>query len=330
VAGRAGYALPVRPVPVDHVEADGVGPRGRHRTRRVQDPASPTSLDAINASTIRAMSERIVLSAGPAEVVVDPAAGGRIAALRVGGLDVLVADGPGPLAWGCYPMAPWAGRIRDGVLRWRGEEHRFPAHLLPPHAIHGTLLESAWAVAAADEASATLAADLTAPWPYGGHVVHRVRVEPEALHAELEVHAADRAMPVTVGWHPWFPRDLRHAGGVATGGRVEVDLPAGGMLLRGPDGIPNGEVARPIPAEPWDDCFVDLARMPAVRWPGALEVTIASDARYWVVFTEREEGVCVEPQTGPPNGLNTADHDVVEPDRPLVATMTISWRRLAD
>ncbi len=280
------------------------------------------------ASTIRAMSERIVLSAGRAEAVVDPASGGRIAALRVDGRDVLVTDGPGPLAWGCYPMVPWAGRIRDGLLRWRGEEHRFAAHLLPPHAIHGTLLESAWQVVAVGSAEATLAADLGPPWPFGGRVVHRVRVQPDGLHAELEVHAADRPMPVIVGWHPWFPRVLRDAAGVAAGGRIEVDLPAGGMLRRGPDGIPTGEVVRPIPPEPWDDCFVDLARSPAVRWPRALEVTVASDARYWVCFTEREEGVCIEPQTGPPNGLNTLDHDVVATDRPFVATMSISWQRL--
>ena len=54
---------------------------------------------------------------------------------------------------------------------------------------------------------------------------------------------------------------------------------------------------------------------------------IESDAAYWVVYTEREDGVCVEPQTGPPNGLGTGEHAVVEPGSPLVARMTISWRR---
>jgi galactose mutarotase-like enzyme len=226
-------------------------------------------------------------------------------------------------------MVPWAGRIGDGVLRWRGEEHSLPAHLLPPHAIHGTLLESAWDVAATDASTATLAAALVPPWPYGGRVVHRVRLEADALHAELEVRADDRAMPVIVGWHPWFVRVLRGSDGAPVGGSVEVDLPAGGMLQRGPDGIPTGEVVRPIPPGPWDDCFVDLARAPVVRWPGTLEVTVESSARWWVVFTERDEGICVEPQTGPPNGLNTGEHVVVEPGRPLLATMTIAWRRPA-
>ena len=44
----------------------------------------------------------------------------------------------------------------------------------------------------------------------------------------------------------------------------------------------------------------------------------------WVVFTERADALCVEPQTAPPDDLN---HDpfVVEPDRPLVAECSFCW-----
>ncbi|HYN47398.1 MAG TPA: hypothetical protein VER83_00950 [Candidatus Nanopelagicales bacterium] len=274
------------------------------------------------------MADRITLRSEAAEVVLDPDAGGRIAALRVDGLELLVTEGWGPVAWGCYPMVPWAGRVRDGVLRWRGEEFRLPTDLLPPHAIHGTLLEAAWKVLEAGPAVTTLAADLGPPWPFGGRALHRVRLTPTSLHAELEVQAGSRPMPVTVGWHPWFPRVLRDPAGAAVGQPVVVDLDAGGMLRRGVDGLPTGEVVRPIPPAPWDDCFIDVAGMPGVHWPGALEVRIESDAPFWVVYTEREEGVCVEPQTGPPNGLNTGEHAVVEPGAPLVASMTMRWRRL--
>jgi len=270
----------------------------------------------------------VPLRAGPVEAVLDPAAGGRIAAIRVNGLELLVSEGPDPLAWGCYPMVPWAGRIRDGILRWGGEEHRLPTHLLPPHAIHGTLVEAAWDVVTAGPGTATLAAALGPPWPFGGRVLHRVALRPDGLHAELEVHAGDRPMPVTVGWHPWFSRVLRDQAGAAVGGPVVVDLPAAGMLRQGPDGLPTGEVVRPVPPEPWDDCFVELSDKPGVHWPGALAVRIASDARYWVAYTERDEGVCVEPQTGPPNGLNTGEHDVVTPGRPLVVAMAMTWRRI--
>ena len=274
------------------------------------------------------MGDRITLQSGQAEVVLDPGAGGRLAALRVDGLDLLLTEGWGPIAWGCYPMAPWAGRLRDGVLRWAGEVHRLPTDLLPPHAIHGTLVEAAWDVVEVGVATATLAANLRPPWPLGGRVIHRILLSPGALRADLEVHAGDRPMPAIVGWHPWFPRLLRSRDGLVVGRPIELDLPAGGMLRRGADALPTGEVVRPIPPGPWDDCFVDLGGSPRVRWPGALEVTISSEAPFWVVYTEREEAICVEPQTGPPNGLATGEHAVVEPGRPLAATMTLGWRRL--
>ena len=100
------------------------------------------------------------------------------------------------------------------------------------------------------------------------------------------------------------------------------------MLQRGEDSLPTGQIVRPVPAGPWDDCFVDMATPPRVRWPGALEVTVEAAVPYWVVYTENPDGVCVEPQTGPPNGLETAEFALVEPGRPLRASMTISWRRL--
>jgi galactose mutarotase-like enzyme len=225
-------------------------------------------------------------------------------------------------------MVPWAGRLRVGVLRWRGEEHRLPTDVLPPHAIHGTLLETAWGVVDAGPGGATLAADLAAPWPWGGRAVHHVELTPEGLFARLEVHATDRAMPAIVGWHPWFARVLRDPAGAAVGEAVIVDLDAGGMLRRGPDGLPDGTVVRPIPPEPWDDCFIDVAGAPGVHWPGALAVRIESDVPCWVVYTEHEKGVCVEPQTGPPDGLNTDEHAVVEPGAPFVASMSIRWQRL--
>lgn len=269
----------------------------------------------------------VVLRAGSAEAVLDPGTGGRIAALRVDGVDLLVTRRDGPLSWGAYPMVPWAGRLRDGLLRWEGTVHTLPSHLLPPHAIHGTLVEAAWeAEPSVDGTTAVLEAPLGPSWPFGGRAVHRVALAEGLLTATLEVHAEGQPFPAIVGWHPWFRRALRGPGG-ALGGPVEIDLQARGMLVRGDDYLPTGEVV-PVPPEPWDDCFVGVSSAPILRWPGAYEVALESDAAYWVVYTEDAAGVCVEPQTGPPNGLNTGDFTLVDPGRPLVASMTLRWRRL--
>lgn len=268
-------------------------------------------------------TDRIVLAAPGVEAVVDPAMGGRIAALRVDGLDLVLTEGFGPISWGAYPMAPWAGRLRDGILPWRGRAYRLE-RTMPPHAIHGTTWTAPWTVASvgADGRSAILAIDLAPAWPLGGRAVHRVELDGAALRCTLEVHAGDVPMPAIAGWHPWFPRRL------ARGGELELSLPATGMLRRGEDGLPTGEIV-PVTSGPWDDAFLGLTGAPRVRWPGAITLEVRSAAPVWVVYTEQPHAIAVEPQTGPPNGLSTGECDVVEPGAPLVATMTLTWAREA-
>jgi aldose 1-epimerase len=43
---------------------------------------------------------------------------------------------------------------------------------------------------------------------------------------------------------------------------------------------------------------------PRIVWDGALAVTIESDAPWWVIYTEDSDGICVEPQSAPPDAAN--------------------------
>ncbi len=88
---------------------------------------------------------RLVLRTADAELTIDATAGGRFASLAVDGHELLLTDGAGPIWWGCYPMAPFAGRIRDGWLTFEGREYQLERNL-PPHAIHGTVLDRSWRV----------------------------------------------------------------------------------------------------------------------------------------------------------------------------------------
>jgi aldose 1-epimerase len=250
------------------------------------------------------------------EVVVDLVAGGRIASFLVGDRELLRTAGAGPIEWGSFPMAPWAGRIRDSTFSFDGRTHRLPARL-PPHALHGTVLDRRWRVVG----EGTIATDLGPDWPYAGMAVQRFGLTADALVCRLELHA-DEPMPASIGWHPWFVRRLP---GVP--GELELDLDAGAMYVRDEAGIATTRRVPPPPG-PWDDCFTDLRRPPILRWPGFLELTIGSECPDWVVYTRPEDALCVEPQTAPPDALNR-DPTIVRPGDPLIAEMTWRWRSLA-
>ena len=65
-----------------------------------------------------------------------------------------------------------------------------------------------------------------------------------------------------------------------------------------------------------------------LTWPERLELKVASRAEWVVVYDEQAEAVCVEPQTGPPNGLNSRPH-LVTRIQPLEISTTWTWRTLA-
>jgi aldose 1-epimerase len=259
----------------------------------------------------------VQLAAAGARATLDPEHGGRLASLQVDGMELLVTEGDSALDWGCYPMAPFAGRLRDGRFTFAGLEHRLPCNL-PPHAIHGTVANQAWQVEHAEPTDAVLVTRLGPPWPFPGRVVHRIRIRDDRLSLRLEVWADDEPFPASCGWHPWWRRHLDR------GKPVEIHLDAASMWERDTDGIPSGELVEPPPG-PWDDCFTDLASPPVLHWQGALSLTVESTCMDVVVFDQLDGAVCIEPQTGPPDALRLAPI-VVEPGLPLVAEATFAWR----
>ena len=115
-------------------------------------------------------TEPLVLRADTTVLTVSPAEGGRMTSLIVDGHELLVTEGDGPIRWGSYPMAPWAGRIRDGRFTFRGRAHELPPNL-PPHAIHGTVFERPWTVTGPD----SMTIDLGPAWPFAGRVANASR-----------------------------------------------------------------------------------------------------------------------------------------------------------
>ncbi|MEU3824150.1 aldose 1-epimerase [Streptomyces sp. SID486] len=260
-------------------------------------------------------NEDITLTAGGAEVRVSPGNGGRISGLEVDSLELLRQG----QRYGCFPMVPWCGRIRDGRFLDGATVRQMPLNA-PPHAIHGTARDGAWRTARVTGNEAVITHELSDPWPHAGRVTQIVTLAEDALTLTMSVETYDDSFPAQIGWHPWFNRGLG-------GTDVRLDFAPAWQEERGDDHLPTGNRIDRKPG-PWDDCFgmpdgVDVT----LTWPGRLELKVTSREQWVVVYDEQAEAVCVEPQTGPPNGLNTHPR-LVTPLEPLEATTTWSWRRL--
>ena len=268
-------------------------------------------------------ADRLVLESGDARLEVDSAAGGRMASLIVDGSDLLARTGSGALYWGCYPMVPFPGRIRDGTFQFDGRRIELPRNL-PPHAIHGTVMDRPWTVV--DDG--TLSIDLGPTWPFAGRVTQRFALGNDELRVSLTLEA-DEPMPGAVGWHPWFPRRLTGSASrpAAPSPPAVLGFDAAQMFVRDASGIPTGELVEPT-ARPWDDCFTGLRSAPTLTWPGVLSLEMTSSCDYWVVYDEPADTICVEPQSSPPDFVHL-DPVVVTPGQPLTAMMTWRWWREA-
>ena len=250
----------------------------------------------------------IELVAGHARVVLDPTAGGRLASLVLGGRERLLgppsAAAAADTTWGCFFMAPWAGRIGGARFAWEGDVVRLTPNL-GAHALHGAVFDEPWQLV---ERSPT-AVELTCPfprarWALGGRAGQRIELRPGALVLEGWVEAAERALPAALGWHPWFARPAR--------GDVRVQVIADRVLETSDDLLPTGRT-RPVSGDTdlrtgpalgprrLDHVYPD-ARSPAVvRWEDlSLEIGFEPPLGTIVVHTPAA-GFCVEPQSAWPH-----------------------------
>lgn len=252
------------------------------------------------------------IACGTLSVTVAPAAGGRIAQIVHDGVPQLIGpeDGhPGAIAWGCYPMVPWAGRVRDGSFRFDGRNRALEANL-GAHAIHGVGFVLPWTVELHTADCIVLALQLPrdARWPFGGVVRQTIRLTPRRLRLTLRLDAAQDAMPAVIGWHPWFRKPDR------------VEFTPTHVYPRDADGLATLPLAAPPPS-PWDDCFVGASGAALERAGQRLQLT--SDCSHWVVFDAPAHATCIEPQSGPPDAFN------LEPSRVEAGARLSRWFEMA-
>ena len=237
---------------------------------------------------------------------------GRLGSLVVDGRELLVTEGPKPTRFGSFPMAPWCGRLDHGLLTFEGNQYQFPP-TSGVHANHGTAMHQTW-TRVGDNAITT---DFGEHWPFGGKVEQRFELTEESFTVEMTVTAEDVAMPAQLGWHPWYLRDI----GVAD--QLSLEFAADQIYETDDDQIPTGKLV-PVPDGPWDETFVGITQTPILSWGDDFRLALTSNFDHWVVFTEPEHAMAIEPQSGAPNDVNRSP-DVLQPGESLAGWMNLNW-----
>ena len=253
----------------------------------------------------------VELRNGDASVSIDTARGGRLSSLQIHNREILVMPdvNESPLMWGCYPMAPYAGRVRSGIVHFKNFEHELPL-ALPPHGGHGTVYDQSWEITRVDSSSTELRTSFGKEWPFGGFVTHRIDLHHDHIHLELCVTAETNEMPAQVGWHPWFRKPSR------------TSLKFGSMLKRDAEGIATSQLIH-ANAENVDDCFIDPIEELSLT-VNEVELSLSSDCSHWVVYDLSANAICVEPQSGAPNQINDSPF-ILSPHQTLSRWFDIAW-----
>ncbi len=226
-------------------------------------------------------------------IAIDLDQGARLASVQWRDMQFAVPFRGHDLNWGWFSMVPFAGRIKDGIIKdSKGNKHQLPNNFDPPHALIGYGAQSSWE----DIGGGRQFLELPSPFN-GATVTQSYAILDNAIRWSLEYEANGCDLPVTLGFHPWFAREI------GKGDSAELLFASKKMFKKGDDYLPTGEIITPT-QPPWDDTFMEIKGVPEIIWPRAARLTMECDTPYWMVYSQDEDGICIEPVTAPPDAQN--------------------------
>ena len=260
------------------------------------------------------------LAAGAWEATLRPDVGGALAGLRLGGEDVLramPAAATNPLEASCFPLVPYANRIRDGRFAFGGRTVQLPLNFLPQrHSLHGIGWQRPWRVVAHDDAEAVLVDEYDGmdAWPWAWRAEQRFALDQAGLSIALSLtNRSDQAMPAGLGLHPYFRRRPETRVRFVAKGVLEVDdefMPTGEIAPAGRFGA--WSEGAPVPAELVDNCHVGWnGRVEIADDRGRITMTATGAPHLHVYAPPGRAELCFEPVSHTPDAINRALAEIV-------------------
>lgn len=259
------------------------------------------------------------------------ALGGRLRSYRVGAREVLAGEeNPELFAFRGSLLAPWPNRVVGGRWTWDGVEHQLPVNdHVAQASLHGLVYDLVFALegSTGDSVSLLLALEPSPGYPFPLLLRVTYSLSDAGMACSLSaVNTGSVPAPVGLGVHPYIAADVDNA---------LLRLPASTLLdtdsvWRETGRSPVGELDFRDGGRVGDTCidaaFTGLSGNEA--WVNDVRLAWGPSARWLVVYTghtlphaDHRRSIAVEPQTCPPNALQTGEIDVVAPGN----TLTLEW-----
>lgn len=261
------------------------------------------------------------LSSGGLELDLSPSIGGAISGFRWtadGRAAPILRDCHTPLEnvldAACFPLVPFANRIRGGSFSFRGRRVRLAPNMAgDPSPLHGQGWTSGWQVESRSDASATLRFDHSpGEWPWAYRARQEFRLEGNALHLRLTcANRADEPMPCGLGIHPYFHcgPDTRIETEVGEVWTVDENvlpvarMPATGRYAIGDEPVCGRQLDNGYGGWSGRAIFTDS------DWPFEIELSSPA-ARFFQLYSPKDGGIFVaEPVTHANAALNEPEED---------------------
>ncbi|WP_188519358.1 aldose 1-epimerase [Alsobacter metallidurans] len=266
-----------------------------------------------------------MLAAGALRAALAPGQGGRVAGFwreTDGQADPILmpmAEAAfDPLFWpkaGCYPLAPFSNRIRDGRFRFGGRDVQLPAHpACPPHALHGFSQLRAWSCALENASAAVMTyAHEPDAWPWRFTATQTVRLSETALAIAIAIRNEDATpIPVGLGLHPYLV--ARHGDRVRFNAGIEWSQDEAGCGIA-PQRLSGSEAAHDLRhgAAGMTRYFADWDGRVLIDRADGRRISIKSDGVLDQLVMHAPEGgayLCVEPVSHVADAFNLAARGV--------------------
>lgn len=255
----------------------------------------------------------IEIAAGEWRAAIRPQIGGSLAGLTHRGRPVLramPATGTSPLDAACFPLVPYANRIRDGRFSFGGHDVRLALNHPPErHSLHGIGWQRPWLLQSLVGSSVSLVLDHGGfgGWPWAWRAVQLFTLDPSGLTITLSLTNESReAMPAGLGFHPYFRRSphtrLRFAARALLVADEEI-MPTGERA--GPDSLAPFGIGAPLPPALIDHCFTGWDGRAEIEDEAGRIIITADHAPHLHIYSPAAgHELCVEPVSHLPDAVN--------------------------